>query len=63
MNNNKETFSEESLTVNDIIRIKNFTFKFLVTKVNNKLVKKEDRESTVVNDKDNVVILHLISGG
>jgi len=63
LNNNKETFQEEKLTVADIIRIRNFTFKLLVTKVNGQLVKKEDRDKVFVNDGDDVMVLHLISGG
>jgi len=63
LNNNKETFQEEKLTVADIIRIRNFTFKLLVTKVNGQLVKKEDRDKVFVNDGDDVLVLHLISGG
>lgn len=63
LNNNKETFQEEKLTVADIIRIRNFTFRLLVTKVNGKLVKKEDRDKVFVNDGDDVMVLHLISGG
>ena len=34
LNNNKEIIAEENITVADLIRIKNFTFKLLVTKVN-----------------------------
>jgi thiamine biosynthesis protein ThiS len=63
LNNNKETFQEEKLTVADIIRIRNFTFKLLVTKLNGQLVKKEDRDKVFVNDGDDVMVLHLISGG
>ncbi len=63
LNNRVETFKEESLTIEDIILLKNFTFKMLVTKKNGKLVKKEDRETTQVNDGDEILIIHLISGG
>lgn len=63
LNNTKETFQEDNLTVADIIRIKNFTFKLLVTKVNGQLVKKEERDKIVIREGDDVVVLHLISGG
>jgi thiamine biosynthesis protein ThiS len=63
LNNNKEVFQEENITVADLILIKNFTFKLLVTKVNGQLVKKDERDKAVIKNGDDVMILHLISGG
>ena len=63
LNNTKEVLQEEHITVADLIRIKNFTFKLLVTKVNGQLVKREDREKVYIKDGDEVIVMHLISGG
>ncbi len=63
LNNNKETIQEENITVADLIRIKNFTFKLLVTKVNGQLVKKDERDKVFIREGDDVVVMHLISGG
>jgi thiamine biosynthesis protein ThiS len=63
LNNNREVILEENITVADLIRIKNFTFKLLVTRVNGHLVRKEDRDKVVIRDGDDVMVLHLISGG
>ncbi len=63
LNNRVENFESESLSIEDILLIKNFTFKLLVTKINGKLVKKVNRSEALVKDGDNVLILHLISGG
>ena len=63
LNNTKEVLQEENITVADLIRIKNFTFRLLVTKVNGQLVKKEDRGKVIIRDGDDVMVLHLISGG
>lgn len=64
LNNRTEEFKEfDEMTVQQLIEKMNFTFKFLVTKVNGNLVKKEDRNKTVVRDGDDVAIIHLISGG
>lgn len=63
LNNRPESIDAESLSLEEIIQHKNFTFKFLVTKINGKLVKKEDRETALVKDGDTILILHLISGG
>mgnify|MGYP000848182418 CR=1 FL=1 len=63
LNNRPESFDEETLNFEELIRIKNFTFKLLVTKLNGELVKKEERASTFIKDGDQVLVLHLISGG
>jgi thiamine biosynthesis protein ThiS len=63
LNNREETFENDSMTLQELIDKKNFTFKLLVTKVNDQLVKRDDRESTVIKNGDNVAVIHLISGG
>lgn len=63
LNNRSEQFEGEELTVNELIKQKNFTFKLLVTKVNGKLVKLNERDQISVKDGDKVEVLHLISGG
>jgi sulfur carrier protein len=63
LNNNKEEFSVDSLTVSELLRLKNFTFKMLVIKINGQLVKKGDYELARINEGDDVHVLHLISGG
>lgn len=63
LNNRQESFEENELTFEELIKKKNFTFKMLVTKLNGKLVKKDDRGKTVINDGDDVTVLHLVSGG
>jgi sulfur carrier protein len=63
LNNNAEQVDAEQMTVNELIRYKNYTFKLLVTKVNGQLVKTQERDEALVRDGDEVQILHLISGG
>ncbi len=63
LNNNLESFIEDTLTINDILERKNFTFKMLVIKLNGALVKKTDYKVTSVQDGDELSVLHLISGG
>jgi len=63
LNNKEEVFDGEQLTINDLLRLKNYTFKMLVIKVNNQLVKKSEYNQATVKDGDDVMILHLISGG
>ncbi|HRW22685.1 MAG TPA: sulfur carrier protein ThiS [Bacteroidales bacterium] len=63
LNNNLESFDNEKLTVNELLEKKNFTFKMLVIKINGKLIPKDRYDSTLINNGDNVSVLHLISGG
>ena len=63
LNNRQETFKQTSLTINELLNEKNFTFKFLVIKVNGKLIKKENYDDTVIKNGDDVAVVHLISGG
>jgi len=63
LNSRPEEIDRDSMTLEELIQWKNFTFKMLVTKVNDKLIKREERSQTVIHDGDVVSILHLISGG
>lgn len=63
LNNRPETFDADTLTIRQILTIKNFTFKMLVIKVNGQLIRQPEYESTFVKEGDEVMILHLISGG
>jgi len=63
LNNREETFPVDSLTIVDLLEAKKFSFKMLVIKINGQLVKKGEYETAIVHDGDNVLVLHLISGG
>lgn len=63
LNNNPETFEAEKLTISELLKIKNFTFKMLIIKINGALVKKEAYNTATVSEGDDVNVLHLISGG
>lgn len=63
LNNRKETIDRSSITLAELIKYKNFTFKLLVTKINGKLVKKDERSSALIEDGDDVTVMHLVSGG
>ena len=63
LNNRKEYFDSEHMSLTDLIKTKNFTFKLLVTKINGKLVKKEGRDEAIIKNGDDVLVLHMISGG
>lgn len=63
LNNIKETIAADELTVEELLELKKFTFRLIVTRVNGRLVRREDRATTVIRPGDDVMVLHLISGG
>ena len=63
LNNKEEVFDGEQLTINELLQAKKFTFKMLVIKVNAKLIRKSEYDTALVHNGDDVMVLHLISGG
>jgi sulfur carrier protein len=63
LNNKSEFFDGDELSVNQLLKQKKFTFKMLIIKINGRLIKKNEFDSTMVKDGDDVMVLHLISGG
>ncbi|PKP29584.1 MAG: thiamine biosynthesis protein ThiS [Bacteroidetes bacterium HGW-Bacteroidetes-17] len=63
LNNREEVIDRDTITLEELIQYKSYTFKLLVTKINDQLVKKDDRKITHIKDGDKVVVLHMISGG
>jgi thiamine biosynthesis protein ThiS len=64
LNNRKESFSGRSeMTVRELLQEKKFTFKFLVVRRNDQVVREDDYDGTLISDGDKVVVLHLMAGG
>lgn len=63
LNSRSESFEQEQLTIRELLTIKKYSFKLLVIKVNGELVHLRDYDSTFVKDGDDVMVLHLITGG
>ena len=54
---------EENMNINVILKRMNYTFRMLVVKVDDKLIRKNEYESTIVSPGADVKVIHLISGG
>lgn len=63
LNNRKEEFSKESITVSEMLDIKKFTFKLRIIKINGELIPRQEYDSTIIRDGDDVQMLYLMSGG
>ncbi|PLW93728.1 MAG: thiamine biosynthesis protein ThiS [Marinilabiliales bacterium] len=63
LNNRPESFEQDVLTISEILKLKNFTFRMMVVKINGQLIKKDRYQTAEVTDGDDVQIIHMISGG
>lgn len=63
LNNQSESFDQDTLNIAELLKLKNFTFKALVIKINGRLVKKSDYPDAYIHSGDKVDVIHLISGG
>ena len=63
LNNRKEEFNKETLSVSEMLSVKKFSFRLRIIKINGNLVSKEKYDSTIIHDGDNVQMLYLMSGG
>lgn len=63
LNNREEIIEGDSLTINQLLEVKKFTWKMLIIKVNDKLVKRHEYDTLTIKEGDNVSVFHLITGG
>jgi len=63
INNLKEEFNRDQMTVNEMLEIKKYTFRMRIVKINGVLIPKDGYDSTIIRDGDNVQMLYLMSGG
>ncbi len=64
LNNRPEKIpGKDMISVSDLLKHKNFTFKFLVVRVNDNTVKTDEYNSVMIRNGDDVKVIHLISGG
>lgn len=63
LNNRLEEFKEEVISVSEMLRLRNYSFKMRIIKINGILILKEQYDSTFIHDGDDVQMLYLMSGG
>ena len=63
LNNSEEVLSGENLSVSEMLKIKKFSYKMRIVKINSLLIPREEYESTIIHDGDNVQMIYLMSGG
>ncbi len=63
LNNREEEFMKDSISVNEMLLQKKFSFKMRVIKINGILIAKEKYDTTFIQNGDDVQMLYLMSGG
>jgi len=63
LNNRPEEFSNDEMTVSEMLRIKKFTYKMRIVKINGKLIKRDEYDNAIIRNGDDVQMLYLMSGG
>jgi len=65
LNHNPEIIEtqSDSITVSELLKIKSFTYKQLIVKVNDELILNENYSTTSIKGGDNVMVIHLMTGG
>ncbi len=63
--NNRPDFIEgfDQLSIQQLLEVKNFSYKMLLVRVNDTTIKKEDYDTTLISSGDKVAVIHLMTGG
>lgn len=54
---------KKGLTVEELLEIKGYVFRMITVKINGRVINKEYYGTTIINDGDNVQVLHHVAGG
>jgi len=63
LNNEPLAIDGESITVEELLKLKKYTFRLRIVKVNGRLLNRDSYGEEVINDGDNVQVIYLMSGG
>ncbi len=63
LNNRKEEFDNETISVSEMLYLKKFSFKLRIIKINGVFISKEKYNTTIIREGDDVQMLYLMSGG
>ena len=63
LNNRPQEFEGESISVTDMLLQKKFSYKMRIIKINGTLISKDNYNTTLIHNGDDVQMLYLMSGG
>jgi thiamine biosynthesis protein ThiS len=63
LNNREEQFDTDVMSISKMLELKKFSFKMRIIKINDKLIARDNYDSTFIYDGDKVQMIYLMSGG
>ena len=63
LNNRLTELNFNEISVSKLLEEQKFSFRLLTVRVNNVVIKKEDRSLFIIKDGDKVDVIHMMSGG
>lgn len=63
LNDRTEQTEKETLSVSDLLELKKYSFRMRIIKINGALISREEYDSTIIHEGDNVQVIYLMSGG
>lgn len=63
LNNKEEEFWQDSISVNEMLTLKKYSFRLRIIKINGTLISRDKYGSTFIHEGDDVQMLYLMSGG
>lgn len=65
LNNKSEKLDtvKKTITIDELLVLKNFTFELLIVRINGELVKKNDYSTRTIANGDKVDVIHVFGGG
>jgi sulfur carrier protein len=63
LNDRSEEFEKEPITVSELIKVKKFSFRMRIVKINGVFIPKKDYDNALIRNGDDVRMLYLMSGG
>ena len=63
LNNEPVTLEEESISLARLLEVKKYSFRLRIVKVNGRFIERDNYDSEIVRDGDEVQVVYLMSGG
>ncbi|MCJ7821136.1 MAG: sulfur carrier protein ThiS [Bacteroidales bacterium] len=63
LNNEPVTLKEETITLSRLLEVTKYSFRLRIVKVNGRLINRDDYDTEIVRDGDDVQVVYLMSGG
>lgn len=63
LNNREEELEADEITVNEMLIIKKFSYRMRIVKINGSFIPKNEYDSALIREGDDVQMLYLMSGG